>query len=86
MSFTDRFFYRLLATVRLSANNSLPTAGKGCRQKTFFADCPYYGCRLNCGQSVKMSSPVVLAEHDEEDYKMVVLVGRGATNICGEML
>jgi hypothetical protein len=31
MSFVDRFFYRLLATVRLSANNSLPTVGKGCR-------------------------------------------------------
>jgi hypothetical protein len=59
MSFADMFFYRMPATVRLSANNSLPTAGKGCRQKTFFADCPYYGCQLNYGQLAKMPSPVV---------------------------
>jgi hypothetical protein len=33
MSFADRFFYRLLATVVLSAKNSLPKVDKGCRQR-----------------------------------------------------
>jgi hypothetical protein len=69
MSLPTSFFYRLLATVRLSANNSLPTAGKGCQKKTFFVDCPYYGCRLNCRQSAKMPSPVV---HTDESPPILV--------------
>jgi hypothetical protein len=70
MSFTNRFFYRLLATVRLSANNSLPTASKGCRQKTFFPDCPYYGCRLNCVQSATMPSLVVAVPFSAQAAQM----------------
>jgi len=50
---------------------------------------PY--CRIsrlgrNGGSSESDDGCAWSAEHDEEDSKMVVLVGRGATNVCGEML
>jgi len=62
--------------------------------QTVLCKCPKGGrpyCHIprlgrNGGSSESDNGCAWLAEHDEEDYKMVVLVGRGAANIGGEML
>ena len=63
--------------------------GRPYRDKCPKGDRPYSRIsRLgrNGGSSKSDDGCAWSTDHDEEDWKMVVLLGRGATNIGGEML
>jgi len=86
---------RLLLRLGIHGHGTITVPGNAATAwKTILYKCanggrPYYRIsRLGCngGSSESDNGCAWLAEHDEEDYKMVDLVGRGTRNIGGEML